>query len=91
VLTRGRSLVVVLADGAGGMRGGATAADAFVLAVRQAVDDHGFDIDSAPSWSDLFRATDRDLAAKTTGETTAIVIALGTPPKLSRTDRHCAK
>lgn len=47
---RGDVLVVVVADGAGGMRGGATAADALVLAVGSAVADDAFDIESVAAW-----------------------------------------
>jgi serine/threonine protein phosphatase PrpC len=65
-----RGFVVVVADGAGGMRGGATASDALVSAVRSS----GWDVDSA--WAGIFRATDESLAAHLAGETTGVAIAL---------------
>ena len=65
-----RSLVVVVADGAGGMRGGATASDALVGAVRSSE----WDIDS--TWASIFRATDENLAAHLAGETTGVAVAL---------------
>jgi serine/threonine protein phosphatase PrpC len=62
--------VVVVADGAGGMRGGATASDALVGAVRSSE----WDIDS--TWASIFRATDENLAAHLAGETTGVAVAL---------------
>ena len=76
VIERRGSLVVVLADGAGGMRGGAAASDAFVHAVRKAAEDDAFDVDGAAAWGELFARVDHELACAFTGETTAIVITL---------------
>src|ERR1019366_9646878 len=45
VFERGETLILVLADGAGGMRGGAMASGALVAAVRAAVDDPAFAVE----------------------------------------------
>src|SRR5260370_19613876 len=82
VFERGDTLVVVLADGAGGIRGGAAASGALVAAVRAAVDDRAFPVDDARHWADLLRATDLALADRRAGETTGIVVAVG-PRNLS--------
>lgn len=64
VFGRGDTLVVVVADVAGGMRGGATAADALVLAVSSAAADGAFDVESVAAWSSVFRETDAEFAAR---------------------------
>jgi len=66
VFTRDAGLVVALADGAGGSRGGAAAAQAIVDAVRDADD---------TDWTTLMLRVD-DAFAVTGGETTAVVLAL---------------
>lgn len=76
VFERDDAVVVVVADGAGGLRGGATAADAFVLAVSSAVADDAFDVENVAAWSSVFRKTDAELAAKMSGETTGILVVL---------------
>jgi len=65
VFTRDAGLVVALADGAGGSSGGAVAAQAFIDAVRDADD---------TDWTALMLRVDD--AMVTTGETTAVVLAL---------------
>lgn len=71
----GDALVVVVADGAGGIAGGAEAADAVVAAVREAVE-AGVDLRPRP-WSDLLVALDRRmLASPEIGESTAVVVAV---------------
>ena len=76
VFERGEELVVVVADGAGGLAGGASAADAVVEAVRAAFDDDGFDISSAAGWNNILIDVDGELAAIFAGETTAVVVAV---------------
>jgi len=77
VFERGETLIVVLADGAGGIRGGATASGALVAAVRTAVDDPSFAVEDVQYWADLFRVTDAALAKNRVGETTGVVVVVG--------------
>ena len=77
VFERGETLIVVLADGAGGMRGGATASGALVAAVRAAVADPVFAVEDVQYWADLFRVVDAALAKNMVGETTGVVVVLG--------------
>jgi serine/threonine protein phosphatase PrpC len=70
-------LVVVVADGAGGMRGGACAADAVIEAVGGALASPGFDARSEAKWVLVLESLDRDLAARMLGETTAVVVVAG--------------
>jgi serine/threonine protein phosphatase PrpC len=67
VFTRDAGLVVALADGAGGSRGGAAAAQAIIDAAR--------DVDDT-DWTALILRVDDALAATGGGETTAVVLAL---------------
>jgi hypothetical protein len=76
VIERGDSLVIVVADGAGGTIGGAAASDALVGGVGAALADNTFDAEDGPSWSTLFSDIDAKLAKATTGETTGVVIAV---------------
>jgi PPM family protein phosphatase len=76
VFERDQTVVVVLADGAGGLRGGAAASSAVVAAVKFAVDDRAFDLEDVRPWVELFRATDLALAANKAGQSTAIVVVL---------------
>ncbi len=76
VRERDDDLVVVVADGAGGLAGGTTAADAVVEAVRVAVDDSEIDVYDTFSWNNILIAVDRKLAATFAGETTAIVLVV---------------
>lgn len=76
VFERDDVVVFVVADGAGGIRGGAAAADALVMAVRSAVADNAFGLDDAAAWSEVFRKADAELAAKMSGETTGVLAVL---------------
>ena len=77
VFERGETLILVLADGAGGMRGGAMASGALVAAVRAAVADPVFAVEDVQYWADLFRVVDAALAKNMVGETTGVVVVLG--------------
>jgi PPM family protein phosphatase len=81
VFEREDVLVVALADGVGGVRDGAMASGVFVTAVRAAVDDPAFAVDSVRQWADLFRVTDAALAKNNVGQTTGVVVVAG-PRKL---------
>ena len=74
---RGDMLVLVVADSAGSIRGGAAASQAVVDAVRGATADPGFALDDVRAWGDLLRVVDARLAAGAAGETTAVVVSLG--------------
>jgi serine/threonine protein phosphatase PrpC len=76
VVDRGGELVIVVADGAGGLRGGTVASDALVGAVTVAAGDAGFDRESVAGWSNVFRRTDAELAQTRSGETTGIVVVV---------------
>jgi serine/threonine protein phosphatase PrpC len=77
VFERDEKLVVVLGDGAGGMRGSAAASAFLVEAVRSAVHDRAFPVDDLQKWVDLFLAVDAGLVANGAGQTTGIVIVAG--------------
>ena len=62
VFERGETLILVLADGAVGMRGGTMASGALVAAVRAAVADPVFAVKDVQYWADLFRVVDVALA-----------------------------
>jgi serine/threonine protein phosphatase PrpC len=69
----GDVVVVALADGAGGVRGGAAASDALINAVRCRMAEATFDAHDLRAWSEVFKSTDIDLATGMAGETTAVV------------------
>jgi serine/threonine protein phosphatase PrpC len=70
------ALVVVVADGVGGVSGGACAAELLVERVRQAVAAPGFDAHLATSWVELLTRADLALEADArAGETTGLVLA----------------
>lgn len=71
------ALVVVVADGAGGVTGGATASEAVARAVRARVAERPFDPYNVRAWSDVLSSTDADLARASAGETTAVVAVVG--------------
>ncbi len=72
------ALIVIVADGAGGVAGGAAASDAVVDAVRARVEQRPSDPYDVRAWSDLLVRTDADLARrKSTGETTAVIVVVG--------------
>ena len=70
-------LVAAVADGGGGVRGGEAASRSLMAIVGGAVDDHGFVLERAQSWVDLFQSTDTALAANGAHETTGLVVVLG--------------
>jgi serine/threonine protein phosphatase PrpC len=77
VFEREDSLVVVVADGAGGMRGGARASAALVETVQAVAHDAAQDVHDAELWAALFKTTDATFAAKAVGETTGVVVVAG--------------
>lgn len=68
VFVRPRGLVIALADGAGGTRNGAVAADAFVDAEGATLPE--------TDWSKVIEALDLDVTRQGHGQTTAIVLSL---------------
>ena len=77
VFERARDLVIVVADGAGGLRGGAAASDALVDAVRLAAHDESFDVYDARRWVRIFEDVDASLSTMMAGETTAVLVVVG--------------
>jgi serine/threonine protein phosphatase PrpC len=77
VYERDDFLVIVIADGGGGMRGGEAASRCLLTVVGAAVNDPGFAIGQTLPWVDLFKATDAALATNRAGETTGVVVVLG--------------
>ncbi|MDP9149641.1 MAG: protein phosphatase 2C domain-containing protein [Myxococcota bacterium] len=76
VFERDDAMVVVLADGAGGLRGGDEASRSFVAVVQSALEDPAFATQELREWIDLFHRTDAAFAANRTGETTGVVVVL---------------
>jgi PPM family protein phosphatase len=74
VFDHGDSVVVVVADGVGGIHGGATASRALVAAVRSA--DAASALFNVRHWSDVFRSTDTALARTSGGQSTGVVVAV---------------
>jgi serine/threonine protein phosphatase PrpC len=71
-------LVLVLADGAGGLGGGAQAAEAVITAVTSACGSGSSNVWTAHFWVDVLSAVDTQLAASAQrGESTAVVCAVG--------------
>jgi serine/threonine protein phosphatase PrpC len=77
VFERDEVLVVVVADGGGGMRGGEVASRSLVGVIETAVKDPAFAPQEMQGWIGLFRATDSALAANEAGETTGVVVVAG--------------
>jgi serine/threonine protein phosphatase PrpC len=77
VFEHGESLVVVVGDGAGGMRGGALASAALVDTVRSVADNQTLDVRDADLWSRLLTEVDATLARRMAGETTGVVVVVG--------------
>jgi hypothetical protein len=69
--------VIVVAHGAGGMRGGAIASDAIIEPVRDALAVEAFDLESDDAWKYVFHQKDIELAKKMSVETTAVVVVRG--------------
>lgn len=71
------TLIVVVADGAGGVVGGDVASDAVVDAVRRRIRSP-FDPYDIRAWSDVLTTADAELArSKDAGEATAIIVVVG--------------
>jgi serine/threonine protein phosphatase PrpC len=77
IFERDDLLVVALADGGGGMRGGAAASHWLIALVESAVKDRAFPLEAMNAWVDLFKTADAGLAENRAGETTGIVVVLG--------------
>lgn len=77
VFERADALVVVVADGAGGVRGGALASGALVGTAHAVVGNATLDVHDAAMWTVLFKEVDATLAAKMAGETTGVVVIIG--------------
>ncbi len=77
VSRRGDHSVIAVADGAGGVRGGARAAQFFVDSVASLLEDETSDLGSLQTWTALFRHVDSSLARSAMGETTGVVVVLG--------------
>lgn len=72
------TLIILVADGAGGVTGGAVASDTVIDAVRARVAERPFDPYNIRAWSDVLSRIDVDLARSSTGgETTAIIVVVG--------------
>jgi hypothetical protein len=77
VLEHDGALVVVVADGAGGVAGGAHAAEFLVAMVREAAGASGFDPRRPEGWVAILAGADLDLEADpAAGETTAVVLTI---------------
>jgi serine/threonine protein phosphatase PrpC len=71
-------LVVVVADGAGGVAGGSSAAEAVITAVSAAVEVHTHEFWTPAFWVEVLQDADVAMASKGVGgESTAVVVALG--------------
>jgi PPM family protein phosphatase len=70
-------VVVILADGAGGIPGGGEAADRLLALARHALSAPHFDPFSAGTWVDLMLNADREIERdRSAGETTAVIAAV---------------
>jgi len=77
VMNAGRNWILCLCDGAGGMSGGANAADLLVHRVQRVSSATAFDVNSPEVWSTLLAESDAEIRqAPKAGETTGIVMAL---------------
>jgi PPM family protein phosphatase len=76
-------LVVVVADGAGGMAGGAAAAELVLKLVEAALHESSFDVLDARSWTELLDRADEIIERdRLAGETTAVVVAISAAGRL---------
>lgn len=72
------ALVVVVADGAGGIGGGAIASEMVVESVRRRTGERPFDPYNLRAWLDVLTHADEELArSPSAGETTAVVVVVG--------------
>lgn len=77
VLRADQGWLVCVADGTGGIAGGANAADQFVAGIRRAAQRPGFDMTSSTAWTALMQNLDHEIAAEPlAGETTGIALAV---------------
>ncbi len=76
VFARGDVAVLVVADGAGGLVGAAAASETILERTRTVVLDPTFDLLAPSFWERLFRDVDAELASRSAGETTALVVVL---------------
>ena len=66
-----------IADGTGGLAGGAIAAEMFIDRVRRATELPAFDVTSADAWVDCFDTVDHAIERNPqAGETTGIALAI---------------
>jgi serine/threonine protein phosphatase PrpC len=79
VLEHEDTRIVVVADGAGGLPGGAEASDAVVDAVRARASVRPFDPYDLRVWSEVLTTTDVDLARSSEGGETTVIIAVVGP------------
>lgn len=78
VLACDDALVLVVADGAGGLRGGGPASEMVVELVRRRTVEGPFEPYDLRAWSDVLRHADQHLArSPSAGETTAVVVVVG--------------
>jgi len=77
VYAHGEDLVVVVADGAGGISGGARASAAVVETARAVAENPTLDVHDTDLWATLLKEADSTMAAKTAGETTAVIVVVG--------------
>lgn len=76
-LNVGRGWIVCIADGTGGVSGGAHAAELFIAGVSRAAEQPAFDLTSPGELAALLDALDREIARDPlAGETTGIAIAI---------------
>jgi serine/threonine protein phosphatase PrpC len=76
IIEHGDYVVVVMGDGAGGIRGGAAANDALALEVTTAPARNAFVAEDGSGWNTIFSDIDAMLAEKMTGETTGVVVVV---------------
>jgi serine/threonine protein phosphatase PrpC len=77
VFDRDDTRVVVIADGARGMSGGALASDALVQTVRAVAENETLDVSDPTLWAALFHEADAALSQRMAGETTGVVVVVG--------------
>lgn len=73
VVDREGEILVLVADGAGGLGRGGEAADAVIAAAREAAQPGLLDV---TRWRHVLARTDATLAARRAGETTAVIVAV---------------
>jgi serine/threonine protein phosphatase PrpC len=77
VFLRDEDLAIVVADGAGGMRGGAAASGVLIDVVRAFTEKAtAHDMRDADRWAALLKEVDATLAAKKAGQTTGVIVVV---------------